>query len=315
MPAVALLVAATALGTGGAGLMSTTPAGADPMSDCTTTTGVVVVVDFTAFHNGNSWDGTIVQGCAASATTGYGALTAAGFTPSGDQHDGPAFVCRIDDDPAPSQVDCVDTPPADASWSYWHGDPRTNTWTYATTGAMDYCPPPGTVDAWVFSGSTGAGPGGRPSQPPDAYAATAPGPAAGDPCASPSGGSGPGVIVGPAGGATGGTPGVPATATPTSTTTTTTPGAPASPTTTTTTRPAAVAGGSGATAAPSAGGGGSSTGTPAGPRVLDATSAFARRPARSGSPWPLVLGLVAALVVVAGGGVGARRRRRRLGDG
>ncbi|MFZ0667655.1 MAG: hypothetical protein WAM97_18040, partial [Acidimicrobiales bacterium] len=93
----------------------------------------------------------IERGCAGNPlTTGYNAMIAAGFTPAGDDHDGPAYVCRIDDDPPPSQESCVDTPPIDASWSYWHADAGQNTWMYSSTGAMGYEPPPGSVDAWIF---------------------------------------------------------------------------------------------------------------------------------------------------------------------
>jgi hypothetical protein len=120
------------------------PAAADPLSECSTTTGEIVVVDFAA------WGGDIERGCAGTLTTGYNAMISAGFTPSGTEQEGPAFVCRIDDEPPPSQQSCVDTPPASASWSYWHADAGQNTWTYSSLGAMSYEPPPGSVDAWTF---------------------------------------------------------------------------------------------------------------------------------------------------------------------
>ncbi len=74
------------------------------MQECSTTTGVIVAVDFAP------WGGDIERGCDSTLTTGYDALHAAGFTTAGDDHDGPAFICRIDDDPPPSQDPCIDTP-------------------------------------------------------------------------------------------------------------------------------------------------------------------------------------------------------------
>ncbi|MBV8462251.1 MAG: hypothetical protein JO368_03080 [Acidimicrobiales bacterium] len=297
--------------------------GADPLSSCTTTTGVIVIVDFTAFHNGNPWDGTVQRGCAASAVSGDQAMVAAGFTPAGDVHDGPAFVCRINGDPSDSQDPCVDTPPANASWSYWHGDVHTDTWTYSASGFMSYCPPPGSVEAWVFSGSPDAGPGGRPSQPPSAFAATAPGPPAADPCDGSSGGSTP---LG--GGTTSGSSGAPAgsgTPNPAAASGPVNPAGPA-PSTSTTTTTAPARGSGGAASDPGSGPTGSASSHPAGhapaasgsatdPRVVDVSPASIVRPRSAGSPWPLVGGLAVALVVVVVGTLTAVRSRRRPGEG
>ncbi len=140
-------------------------AGADPIGDCSTTTGVIVAVDFT------HWGGNVERGCDATITTGYHALHAAGFTTAGDTQDGPGFICRIDDKPPPSEDACVTTPPPDAYWSYWHADVGQDTWTYSQLGAMDYQPPPGSVDAWTF-GSTDIGPDGQPTFPPSSVRAT-----------------------------------------------------------------------------------------------------------------------------------------------
>lgn len=104
-------------------------------------------------------------------TTGYGALQGAGFITAGDNTDGPAFICRIDDEPPPSQDPCVTTPPASAYWSYWHADAGQNTWTFSEQGAMSYHPLPGSVDTWTF------GAGRPPPIPPKAVMATAPDPA------------------------------------------------------------------------------------------------------------------------------------------
>lgn len=121
-------------------------AGADPIGECTTTSGEIVVVDFAR------WGGNIERGCATPLSTGYAALQEAGFTTAGDEYDGPAFICRIDDDPPPSKDPCITTPPASAYWSYWHADAgqQIESWTPSQLGAMTYQPPPGSVDAWVF---------------------------------------------------------------------------------------------------------------------------------------------------------------------
>jgi len=126
---------------------SSSPAGADPIGSCTSTSGVIVAVDFAP------WGGNIERGCDATLTTGYDALQAAGFTTAGDEHDGPEFICRIDDDPPPSQDPCVNTPPATAYWSYWHADAGQDTWTYSTLGRPAISP--------CRAAST-PGPSGRP---------------------------------------------------------------------------------------------------------------------------------------------------------
>jgi hypothetical protein len=144
----------------------TTMAAADPIGDCTTTAGVIVVVDFTA------WGGNIERGCDATLTTGYDALYAAGFTTADDAQDGPSFICRIDDEPPPSEDACITTPPADAYWSYWHADAGADTWSYSQVGAMDYHPPAGSVDAWTFGATDINGSDGQPTFPPSAVRAT-----------------------------------------------------------------------------------------------------------------------------------------------
>lgn len=312
---VLAVVVGCALATGaaaGLGLARSGPAGADPMSSCTTTTGVVVVVDFTSFDNGNPYDGSVAVGCAASATSGAAAMAATGFTPAGDEHDGPAFVCRIDNDPSPAQDPCVTTPPPNASWSYWHGDLGSNTWTYSTEGFMDYCPPPGSVDAWVFAGSPDAAPGNQPPHPPSAYRATTPGPPSSpDPCAGASTWGG-GTPAAGASGSSAGTSGVAPSASPSTTSTSAVSAPPTSAPARSgppATRPASTAGAGPGSPSKSAATSTSSS-LPAGTRIVSAVPASTRRPKTSGSPWPLVGGLFAAFVLVAVGGVAASRRRR-----
>jgi MYXO-CTERM domain-containing protein len=142
------------------------PAAADPIGDCSTTTGVIVVVDFAP------WGGNIERGCDATLTTGYDALHRAGFTTAGDSYDGPGFICRIDDEPAPAEQSCATTPPAGAYWSYWHADVGQDTWSYSQSGAMSYRPPAGSVDAWVFGATDIDGTDGQPSFAPSAVRAT-----------------------------------------------------------------------------------------------------------------------------------------------
>jgi hypothetical protein len=161
LPCLAVPLLATALAA---------PAAADPISHCTPTSGVIVVVDFR--HFGGSLD----RGCGATPTTGYDAMHHAGFTTAGDDQDGPAFVCRIDDLPSPAQQSCARTPPTSASWSYWHADAGQNSWSFTELGAMSAHPKPGSVDAWVYGSTVGGGQTGQPSFSPASVRAKGPAP-------------------------------------------------------------------------------------------------------------------------------------------
>jgi hypothetical protein len=119
--------------------------GTTPITNCTSTSGVIVAVDF------SHWTaGLVDRGCDPTPTTGYAALHAAGFTTAGDKQDGSAFICRINGDPTVAQDACTKTPPPSAFWSYWHANPGKNTWTLSSLGATSYRPKPGSVDAWAF---------------------------------------------------------------------------------------------------------------------------------------------------------------------
>jgi hypothetical protein len=166
MVVASIIVAATATGGLALALSPTTAAGADVPGDCTTTTGVIVAVDFAP------WGGNVMRGCDPTLTTGYAALQAAGFTTVGDAHDGPAFICRINGDPTELQDPCINTPPATAYWSYWHADAGQNTWSYSQEGAATYQPPAGSVDAWVYGSTAAGGTAGEPSFPPSSVRAT-----------------------------------------------------------------------------------------------------------------------------------------------
>lgn len=143
--------AAIVLATAGLAVAGPQPARA---AACTGTSGVTVVVDFTAF--GGS---TEVECALGDPTTGIAALQDAGFTVTGTQRWGLAFVCRIDGLPTPAADPCYNTPPANAYWSYWHAEPG-GSWTYSSQGASSYDPAPGTVEGWAF------GSGDAPSIPP-----------------------------------------------------------------------------------------------------------------------------------------------------
>lgn len=148
-------------------------AAARPMSACTSTTGVVVAVDF------SRWGGPLLRSCGTTPTTGYALLNQGGWQTTGTQHDGPAFICRIGyagyqggtQYPTSKNEACVLTPPATAYWSYWHADPGKNTWSYSQLGAMSYHPKPGSVDLWIFGATNITGTQGRPAFPPDSVRA------------------------------------------------------------------------------------------------------------------------------------------------
>ncbi|MYT26975.1 hypothetical protein GTW69_43060, partial [Streptomyces sp. SID7760] len=147
------------------------PAGAasQAMGQCTTTSGVVLAVDF------SRWGGPVYRSCGTTPTTGYELLNQGGWATTGTGHDGPAFICRIGYSgyqggkqfPTAQQDDCVLTPPASAYWSYWHANPGQNTWEYSQLGAMLYKPKPGSVDLWIFGGTNIEGTEGKPTVTPD----------------------------------------------------------------------------------------------------------------------------------------------------
>jgi hypothetical protein len=147
LPLLAALVLLAALTTLATSCVLTV--GSTPIGSCTSTSGVMVAVDF------SHWSaGLVERGCDATVTTGLNALHAAGFTTTGDVHDGPDFVCRINGDPTASEDACVNTPPPTAFWSYWHANAGQTKWTLSTLGAASYHPKAGSVDAWAFGAGT-----------------------------------------------------------------------------------------------------------------------------------------------------------------
>jgi hypothetical protein len=150
------------------------PAAADAINNCTAAAGTVIAVDFA------HWGGPVVRGCDTSnPRNGAYLLTDEGFTLAGDQHDGPAFICRIGNHafnngtqyPTPAQDPCILTPPASAYWSYWLAPAGQNTWTYSQLGAYSEVPKPGEVELWIFGGTNIAGTEGKPTCTPNSLRA------------------------------------------------------------------------------------------------------------------------------------------------
>lgn len=135
---------------------------AEPVGDCTTTSGVIVAVDFAHFG------GPLLRSCGSTPTTGYTLLNQGGWQTTGTQHDGPGFVCRIGYSgyhggtqyPTQSQEACVLTPPTSAYWAFWYASPGQASWSYSQTGAMAIKPEPGSVELWVFGGTNSGGTSG-----------------------------------------------------------------------------------------------------------------------------------------------------------
>jgi hypothetical protein len=119
-----------------------------------------VVVDFRAF------DGGISVACApGDPGSGVDALSNAGFGVTGTSRWGLAFVCRING--KPDTDPCINTPPTNAYWSYWHAS-RGGSWSYSGLGASVYDPPVGSVEGWSFGsgGAPGIAPPAAPAPPP-----------------------------------------------------------------------------------------------------------------------------------------------------
>jgi hypothetical protein len=303
-------IAVTAL-LAGAALAGATPAGAAalPIQQCTTSSGVVLAVDF------GHWGGPIVRACGSTPTTGYTLLNQGGWRSTGTQTDGPGFICRISYSgyqggagfPSPSVEACGHTPPTTAYWLYWHANPGDSGWTFSQDGAANYSPRPGSVDLWTFGSSSST-----PRVSPDAVRAhnSSPGAPSSAPAphsSAPAGGSPSPVAGGGAGGGgSGGAPASqpafgPAPATAGSTTGTSAGRKHA------TARAASPASRSASTTPAQASGGASAAGTPT---IVNAPPAAAARHS-SGSAVP---GLVTAGLVFALGSIAAWAGwRRRLG--
>ncbi|MFJ4104327.1 ABC transporter substrate-binding protein [Amycolatopsis japonica] len=124
---------------------------------CKDATGVTVVVDF------QSLGGTTIVRCNPQTTRGTGldALKGAGFQIAGVQRWGESFVCRVENRPSATETvpvagrgdyrePCVDTPPAQAYWSYWHAS-NNCAWDYSQWGVKNRDFIPGGFEGWSFS--------------------------------------------------------------------------------------------------------------------------------------------------------------------
>jgi hypothetical protein len=301
-------MAALAAPTGVAG------ASADPIADCSTTTGVIVVVDF-AQSVYPDWPGTIERGCDGPLTTGAAALSWAGFAPIGAANESSLFVCRLLDPadgqeyPTAAEQDCLETPPANAYWSFWYAQAGDTSWSYSNQGASYFEPAAGSVDAWVFGGQSA---GGQPPIPsPASLRATNPGPPTTVPPTAPPATSPSSPPVTAAGSPT---PGVGAGAT----SSTTPPGrtgagdsAPATVPAGSSTSPGGTTSKPGSAAkANQSTSDGTGTQSSSGPKILNVTPSSAVAKPSAGSPLPFVLGAVVVAGLAGGAGLVARRRRR-----
>ncbi|MGW4831921.1 ABC transporter substrate-binding protein [Amycolatopsis japonica] len=124
---------------------------------CKDATGVTVVVDF------QQLGGTTIVRCNPQTTRGTGldALKGAGFQIAGVQRWGESFVCRVENRPSAAETvpitgrgdyrePCVDTPPAQAYWSYWHAS-NNCAWDYSQWGVKNRDFIPGGFEGWSFS--------------------------------------------------------------------------------------------------------------------------------------------------------------------
>jgi len=276
-----------------------------PMSDCTSTSGVVVAVDF------SHWGGPLVRSCGSTPTTGGQLISQGGLTNTRVGRY-PGFVCQIGysgfagGTPEPAGLNCANTPAASNAWSYWIADQTASSWTLSPTGADGNSPAPGTVQAWTFGSSS-------PSFSPGSVRAsgTAPGsgrawsPAHSTAPARPASSAPAGPASAPASRQPGGQP-TAAGATPAGTSSRTTPG-----------QPATSAGSHPASTAPHRSTvrygivlPASSSGSTA-PSVVDASPVASATPRTGGgTPWPLVIAAGMLLVLGGGGAIAARRRTR-----
>ncbi|MDT4950278.1 MAG: hypothetical protein QOJ37_2873 [Pseudonocardiales bacterium] len=279
------------------------PAAAAPIGQCTISTGTIIAVDFGAFR------GPIVRGCGTNPSTGTGALRDAGFGTTGTQHDGPAFICRLGNQAFqggtqyPTDDPCINTPPATKYWSFWVAPPGQN-WTYAKLGAASYRPKAGEVELWRFGGS------GAPSINPASLRATN---------TSPSGGGGAASATGAHQARTSGNPEPAGDSTSAASSQPQGRRAAGAAHPASAHRSASATGKHSSTAARHTAAASSTTPADAsgslvakagGPNIVDAKPAKAPSTADSGSPWPVIAGLVLVVLLGIGAGWTALRRRR-----
>ncbi|MEO7588068.1 MAG: immunoglobulin domain-containing protein, partial [Arachnia sp.] len=124
---------------------------------CVGDTGVTVVLDYQALGGG-----TDIRCSTGTPETGVDAVRAAGFTYDGVARWGDAFACRLNGRPSADEVipltgnptyteKCVNTPPANGYWSYWHSTDQGQEWEYSNMGGGGYEPSAGEWEGWSFS--------------------------------------------------------------------------------------------------------------------------------------------------------------------
>jgi uncharacterized membrane protein YgcG len=300
-----------------AGVLALGPTGAGGASNGQVCEGVVI-------DDGNG----SASAQAADVTPGTSdlqALAAAGD--SATQNDS-GLICAIDDYPADGLQNCLATSGSDYFyWSYWEGDPSTDTWTYAEVGPASHTVSSGQtyVQGWRYEDPGPDTPSAtKPSiTPAAAFAQACPGVtpvASGGSGGSGSGGSGSGSDGSGGGGSSAGG------ANPSAASTTTSPpaatgeappptrptvvgGATASTAATTTTRPGT------SPDAPSGAAGSTTTTAPgdrSGPKPVVARAALAgTRHGSSGGGDPALPVVIVAVLIVALGGLAWWRWRRR----
>ncbi|TCO54289.1 ABC transporter substrate-binding protein [Actinocrispum wychmicini] len=159
----------------GAVIATATPANAvDPTKGyngiCTgadALTGVTVVIDFQELDGNGGTAAPTITRCSPNANpgtdrTGVKALQDAGIAVTGTARWGLGFICRLENRPSSTEAiprtasptyheACVNTPPGDAYWAYWHADGSGSTWTYSSFGALNRNVVPGGFEGWSFS--------------------------------------------------------------------------------------------------------------------------------------------------------------------
>jgi len=145
---LAALVVGLGLGVPGAAI-PLAPASAE---SCTADHGVSVVVDFHQLGGG------LHEVCDPD---GGGRLASRlfsdnGFTLAYVQRQ-PGFVCQVSGEP---ESPCVNTPPADAYWSFWSADRPSDDWSYATRSVDSVRVPDGGRVALSWSQGDGSRPPG-----------------------------------------------------------------------------------------------------------------------------------------------------------
>ncbi|RMB58333.1 immunoglobulin domain-containing protein [Tessaracoccus antarcticus] len=124
---------------------------------CVGDTGVTVVLDYQALGGG-----TDIRCSTETPETGVDAVRAAGFSYDGVTRWGDGFACRLNGRPAVDEVvpltgnptyieKCVNTPPSNGYWSYWHSTDQGQEWEYSNMGALGYEPSAGEWEGWSFS--------------------------------------------------------------------------------------------------------------------------------------------------------------------